>query len=169
VRGVREIKSPIYAVGAGLEEPKVIGEDIHHFVDVELVRRPGETVTVGLLRRMIESRHEPDDDLMKHPKFPKDEVGNPVKVRNSMGRLVWCLGVIEFVPLRLGYATSVHRSQGLSLDRIQIEARGHFMGSPAMAYVSISRGRTPEGIRIVGTPKLFAERVKIDNAVSRFI
>lgn len=185
VREVAEIKTPIYdydldttsdsdttAVDsdtAVIVAPKIIGEQVSWLIKVELVRRPGELVTIPYITRMLESRYEPDEDLMRHPKFPRDESGQPCKVRNSMGRLVWCLGSINYFPLRLAYASTVHKSQGLSLDRVQIDPRGHFMGQPGMAYVALSRGRSPQGIRIVGNARLFAERVAVDPLVRRFI
>jgi len=147
----------------------VIGEQISWIVQIELVRRPDDLITIHSIIRMIESRHEPDEELMQHPKFPKDDTGKPKKVRNSMGKAVWCLGEIDYFPLRLAYASTVHKAQGLSLDRVQIDPRGYFFQQPGMAYVSLSRGRSPEGIKIVGTSKLFAERVNIDPAIRPFI
>jgi hypothetical protein len=174
VREVKQIKQPIYGVADPDAEdssalPPVIGEEIAWVIMVELARQPGELVAVSLLNRMIESRHEPDDDLMQHKQFPKDDAGNPCKVRNAMGRMVWCLGSIEYAPLRLAYASTVHKVQGLSLDRIQIDPRPFFYGNPGMCYVALSRGRTPEGIRVVGQPKLLAERVKCDPSIARFV
>ena len=72
----------------------------------------------------------------------------------------------EFVT---GIASTVHKSQGLSLDRVQVDCRARFFGSPAMAYVSVSRTRTPEGLRIVGTLELFAKQVKVAPEVLRWL
>jgi hypothetical protein len=38
-----------------------------------------------------------------------------------------------------------------------------------MAYVSVSRARTPEGLRIVGTPEKFAAQVKVAPEVLRWL
>lgn len=67
------------------------------------------------------------------------------------------VGEIQYLPVRLAYATTVHKSQGLSLDRCQIDYIGsgrgkNFFGSAGMSYVALSRVRTPQGLRIVGTP-----------------
>lgn len=78
-------------------------------------------------------------------------------------------GAIKFYPLRLAYATTVHKSQGLTLDKCQIDCRDRFFGSPGMAYVALSRCRTPEGLVIVGTPEKLAERIKIDPKVKRWL
>lgn len=79
------------------------------------------------------------------------------------------VGAIKYYPLRLAYATTVHKSQGLTLDKCQIDCRDHFFGSPSMAYVALSRCRTPEGLVIVGTPDKLAERVKIEPKVKRWL
>ena len=81
----------------------------------------------------------------------------------------WIVGGITYFPLRLAYATTVHKSQGLSLDNVQIDAYNHFLGSPAMAYVALSRARTPEGLRIVGDPDTFARKVKCHPEVLRWL
>lgn len=79
------------------------------------------------------------------------------------------VGAIKFYPLRLAYATTVHKSQGLTLDNCQIDCRDHFFGNPGMAYVALSRCRTPEGLVIVGTPEKLAERIKIEPKVKRWL
>jgi len=174
VREITQLRVPVYGAPDPESDdptapPTIISEEIQWVVRVELVRRPDELVTIPVVKRNIESRHDVDDVLKTHPKFNRDEAGNPRKIRNSMGRSVWCLGTIEYFPLRLAYATTCHKSQGLSLDRIQIDPRGAFMGQPAMCYVSLSRGRTPDGIKIVGNSSLFAERVNLDPAVRHFV
>jgi hypothetical protein len=79
------------------------------------------------------------------------------------------VGAIKFYPLRLAYATSVHKSQGLTLDKCQIDVRDPFFGESGMAYVSLSRCRTPEGLTIVGTPEKLSDRIKVNPKVLRWI
>jgi ATP-dependent exoDNAse (exonuclease V) alpha subunit len=50
----------------------------------------------------------------------------------------------------------------LSLDVVQIDVRDWFMTRPAMAYVALSRGRTPENIWIVGTPAQLKKAATVD-------
>jgi ATP-dependent DNA helicase PIF1 len=82
----------------------------------------------------------------------------------------WCVGEVTFYPMQLAWATTVHRSQGLTLDKVQIDLgpanqNWHFMGSPAMVYVSLSRVKSPTGLRIIGNPSLLARRCKVDPKV----
>lgn len=79
------------------------------------------------------------------------------------------VGAIKFYPLRLAYATSVHKSQGLTLDTCQIDCRDPFFGDPGMAYVALSRCRTSGGLTIVGDPGKLAERIKCNPQVTRWI
>lgn len=81
----------------------------------------------------------------------------------------WNVGGVKFYPLRAAYATTVHKSQGLTIDRAQIDIRDPFFGSPSMAYVALSRVRTPEGLTIVGTPETLASRIKINELVRRWL
>ncbi len=78
-------------------------------------------------------------------------------------------GSVTYFPIRLAYATTCHKSQGLSLDRVQVSFGSHFFGSPGMLYVALSRARTAEGLRLVGTPESFILRCNADPRVARFL
>jgi ATP-dependent DNA helicase PIF1 len=77
----------------------------------------------------------------------------------------WVTGQIQYTPLRLAWATTVHKSQSLTLDKIQVDVRDRFFGLPAMEYVALSRVRTLEGLRIVGSAERFAAQCSIDKEV----
>lgn len=81
----------------------------------------------------------------------------------------WNVGAVRYHPLRLAYAATVHKTQGLTLDRVQIDFRGFFFSQPAMMYVALSRCRTPEGLRLVGTAEQFIKRVNVAEEVRRWL
>jgi ATP-dependent exoDNAse (exonuclease V) alpha subunit len=111
-------------------------------VDVEL-DRTGETVSIAMVERQYE-------DL--------DEKGKKC-----------IIGGIDYFPLRVAYATTVHKSQGLTLDHVQVSFSDHFFSSPGMLYVALSRVRTPKGLRLVGNPELFLRRCGTDDRVRRWL
>lgn len=71
----------------------------------------------------------------------------------------WVVGEVEYMPVRLGYALTVHKVQGLTLDRVQLDCRNLMARKPGLMYVAMSRVRSPEGLVIVGSPSLLAERI----------
>jgi hypothetical protein len=75
-------------------------------------------------------------------------------------------GYIRYMPLRPAWATTVHKSQGLSFDQVQVVFNDRFWAHPAMLYVALSRARTPEGLRLVGSGvKQFTSRITVDPKV----
>lgn len=122
------------------------------------LQRTGESHIIGRIRRW----HECD----------KGDSGAEwyEDMRNSGGgRGGWACGYMDWYPLRLGWATTVHKSQGLSLDNIQVDVRDWFFGSPNMAYVALSRARTPGGLRIVGGEAILARQIKAAPEVQQWL
>jgi ATP-dependent exoDNAse (exonuclease V) alpha subunit len=78
-------------------------------------------------------------------------------------------GTIEYMPLRLAYSSTVHKSQGLTLDKVQIDFRDRFFGNPGSMYVALSRCKTPEGLRLVGSEDMMIKRTVLNEKVRRFL
>ncbi len=58
------------------------------------------------------------------------------------------VATMEQYPFKLAYATTIHKSQGLTLDYIDIDLTNCF--APGQAYVALSRAKTLEGLRLRG-------------------
>lgn len=123
--------------------------------------RTGTEVVVGMLNRFNEIPMEPG-----RRKALKAE-GHPERISDD-GRHEF-IGGIEYLPLRLAYASTVHRSQGLSLDQVQVNIRDPFFAQPSMLYVAMSRARTVEGLRLVGTPEGFRARCTVNPKLKGYL
>ena len=66
-------------------------------------------------------------------------------------------------PVNLAYATTIHKSQGMTLDRIWVDLSG--LWEPGQAYVALSRARTPSGLFIENWDE---RSFHSDDAVMRF-
>ena len=56
--------------------------------------------------------------------------------------------IVEQFPMILGWAVTIHKSQGATLDNVCIDMQGHF--AAGMTYVSMSRAKTSEGLYLKG-------------------
>jgi ATP-dependent DNA helicase PIF1 len=67
------------------------------------------------------------------------------------------------LPLKLAWAMTIHKSQGITLDCAIIDVSRVF--APGQVYVALSRVRSMDGLQIVG---LKVGSIKCDDKVKRF-
>jgi ATP-dependent DNA helicase PIF1 len=77
----------------------------------------------------------------------------------------WSVGTIEYMPLRLAWASTIHKTQGLTLSSVQVDIRHQMMGTPGMLYVALSRCKSAEGLTIVGKPQIVFQRANASSQV----
>jgi ATP-dependent DNA helicase PIF1 len=144
------------------------------------LKRNNKDVLIGKVNRISTTRERPAgvaaadvievsnqeeyDDMVRDNGEPPRHV---VMLREP--RPTWITGWIRYFPLRLAYATTVHKSQGLSLDSIQLDLSPGFLGAPAMMYVALSRCRTPGGLVLVGSPDQVVAKTKVDPRVVEWL
>lgn len=73
------------------------------------------------------------------------------------------VATLKQYPFKLAYATTIHKSQGLTLDYIDIDLNNCF--APGQAYVALSRAKTLEGLTLRGWNK---NSIKTDKRVLEF-
>lgn len=137
-------------------------------VTVRLVRN-GEEVLIGPVVRGQGHAEKPDGWVGE--KLTTTGVYLPERhvEQASKSKKRYVEGQIEYYPLRLAWASTVHRSQGLSLDRVQIDFRDTFFSNPGSGYVALSRCRTAAGLRIVGSRETVAGRIRCDPRVGKWL
>lgn len=79
------------------------------------------------------------------------------------------VGTVTYMPLRAAYGCTVHKTQGLTLDNVQVNIRDPFFRHPGMLFVALSRARTIDGLRIVGNQVGFAERCRVEPRVQPWL
>lgn len=85
------------------------------------------------------------DYSLKPIKFTKKEyVFNKEKNELELQEI----GSIEQLPIKLAYALSIHKAQGLTFDEVTVDLKKPCFQAGQL-YVALSRVRKPEGLRIV--------------------
>lgn len=66
-------------------------------------------------------------------------------------------------PVNLAYATTIHKAQGMTLDRVIVDLRN--LWEPGQAYVALSRAKSGDGLTVTGWT---SSSIKTDPRVSAF-
>ena len=103
-----------------------------------------------------------EDDIFKLKKESWDQKKYSLGEDKSIQEEV--LGSFKQYPIRLAWAVTIHKSQGLTFDRLIIDAGKSF--ASGQVYVALSRCRTLEGI--VLKSKITPEVIFADKRVSKF-
>lgn len=82
-----------------------------------------------------------------------------VEVFDADGNPVWA---VSQMPMMLGWALTIHKAQGMSLDRVGIDLANHF--APGQTYVALSRAKSFEGLFLRGR----MGKVLVDPLVQEF-
>ena len=124
-------------------------------VAVVRLRRTGEEVTVLPVTRTVTIPLE----VGRRKRLKAEGLEDRIQGRKEI------VGAVTYMPLRLAWATTVHKSQGLSLDQVQVNINDGFFKTPGMLYVSLSRARSVEGLQLVGSPSVLVARCTIDERI----
>lgn len=107
-------------------------------------------------------------DMVGTQKFPKVKFINGIEM--VITPLVWDIHVNgevvasrRQIPLDLGWALSIHKSQGMSLDRVIVSLSKAF--AHGQAYVALSRARSLQGLSI---QSFNISKVKANSKVIQF-
>ena len=98
--------------------------------------------------------------------FYKWNVRRP-KFNSNSGQLEYeIIGWVEQVPIKLGWACTIHKSQGLTLDHVHINLGNSGGFAHGQIYVALSRCRSLEGLSL--EKEISARDVIVDPLVTEF-
>lgn len=122
----------------------------------------------GTVAAMTEEKIHIDADngrkiaLSRH-KFTQHEISTTTSESIEDGALVVREEMVKVpvfemrqFPLRLAYAITIHKSQGMSIERLNVACEGIFEDS--MLYVALSRATNPRTLHISGFSEIFIKK-----------
>lgn len=71
------------------------------------------------------------------------------------------------IPLKLAFAMTTHKAQGLTLDRIEIDCR--YMTNPGQIEVAVGRCRNMKGLRIINYSNHLVKKKSIGKMFTTYI
>lgn len=128
--------------------------------------RTGKTIRVFPVRRENTIPLEPGRRKEMKEAFAAGHGPDPQEIITEKGKgKSEIVGTVTYMPLRAAYGCTVHKTQGLTLDEVQVNVRDPFFKQPGMTFVALSRCRTAQGLRIVGSQRALLERMTMDPRV----
>lgn len=70
-------------------------------------------------------------------------------------------GTYWFWPFRLAWATTIHKTQGLTLEKATVVTGEWFSNTPGAMYTALTRVKNPQDLTVVGTVDKLAERIQV--------
>lgn len=131
---------------------------------VRFAMRPVEAKDNSLLDRTAHMKSQQFRDYMQDHLIPKKVVPFYHPQREMVA-----IGACQTYPIVLGYASTIHKSQGLTFSQVQIDFRNRFAGNFQSMYVALSRCRSIEGLRLVGDRNTLPRRINTAPAVRQWI
>ncbi|WAK43503.1 hypothetical protein [Cronobacter phage EspYZU12] len=127
-------------------------------------------VIIELGKESVKVRLEDDRVVDVEPYVWENVEYNPIKVRNSDGTTSEelekiTIGEYRALPIRLGWAVTIHKAQGLTLPELNIDF-GYGAFAPGMAYVAFSRATSAKGLRLLR--KVKEKDIIVDQRIVRF-
>lgn len=125
---------------------------------------------IELLKNSVKIRLEDGDVVEVESHVWENVEYNPIKVRNSDGTTTEeiekiVIGEYRALPIRLGWAVTIHKAQGLTLPMLNVDF-GYGAFAPGMAYVAFSRATTAKGLRLLR--KVKEKDIIVDQRIVRF-
>jgi len=122
----------------------------------------GRITEIGKRKIVVQCAGDPEAIPVERIEWENIEYEIDEQTRQISEKVV---GRFNQYPLRLAWAITIHKSQGLTFERAIIDANAAF--SPGQVYVALSRCKTFEGM-VLSSP--IAPRViKTDTAVAQFV
>ena len=92
------------------------------------------------------------------------EINSYKKVNGKTKEIL--IGRVTQYPMKLGYAITIHKSQGMSIDKLHVDIS--YIFAPGQAYVALSRARDPQNTSLNMGYKDASELFYTDSTVDEF-
>lgn len=146
------------------QPPKYVNGSVGYVVDMT-----NDLIKVDLGDRVVDIGKREWNNISYNVVALLDEQGQPVLDGN--GKVVEVIeeeeiGSFEAFPLKLGYAITTHKAQGLTLGKVNIDLGNTGAFTAGQAYVALSRATTVEGLKMI-TP-LRRKDIIVDRRIVAF-